>query len=114
MKRIAYLLSIFVVLGSALLSTIALAEAQTNQAVSKTSRKVIAPLYKQIGPPDPGGWGGGGITCVTNCTMCDVWCHPNGNCAPICFYSGGDGGCGCEYSGNQAEICGDIGSCTYY
>lgn len=109
MKRIAYLLSIFVVLGSALLSTIALAEAQTNQAVSKTSRKVIAPLLNQLPPPDPGGGGGGG--CVTQwCYMCTFRCQNYYNCWESCVGAGESGACSCNFSGG---VCEEYGACDY-
>lgn len=110
MKRIAYLLSIFVVLGSALLSTIALAEAQTNQAVSKTSRKVIAPLFNQLPPPDPGGGGGGGSICVTQrCYTCGMKCTAYScweTCADV-YYSAA---CSCFFSGG---VCEEYGACDY-
>lgn len=63
---------------------------------------------------DPGGGGdGGGGTCVTNCTECRYSCSPNGNCVWFCGDTSGNGGCGCEFSGDHAEDCGDAGSCTF-
>jgi hypothetical protein len=63
---------------------------------------------------DPGGGGGGGgYTCVTNCTECHYSCSPNNNCVWFCANAPRDGGCGCEFSGDHAQDCGDAGSCTY-
>lgn len=61
-------------------------------------------------PPDPGP---GGYTCVTNCTECHYSCSPNQNCVWFCADTSGNGGCGCEFSGDHAEYCADAGTCTY-
>jgi hypothetical protein len=109
MKRIAHLVSIAVVLGSALLSTIALAEAPPNQAVSKTSGKVIAPLFYQL-PIDPPGGGGGGSICVTQwCYTCTLRCNYY-NCWESCDGAGESGACSCNFSGG---VCEEYGAYDY-
>jgi hypothetical protein len=64
-------------------------------------------------PPPEGGGGGGDGTCVTNCTECHYSCSENGNCVWSCADTSGNGGCGCEFSGDHAQDCGEVGSCTY-
>jgi hypothetical protein len=111
MKRIAHLVSIAVVLGSALLSTIALAEAPPNQAVSKTSGKVIAPLFYQL-PIDPPGDGGGGPCTTQWCYRCGSRCQAGNpdNCWSACIGATASGACSCNFPGG---ICQPWGECSY-
>ena len=82
-------------------------------ATPASASKACGGPCQPIPPAGDGGGGGGGGTCVTNCMECHYSCSENGNCVWSCADTSGNGGCGCEFSGDHAQDCGEVGSCTY-
>jgi hypothetical protein len=84
-------------------------------AVVATAKPVAAQACGKSVPcnqdPNGGGQPGGG-SCVSNCTACDFSCNTSGWCYPICPYTYGSGGCGCDYV-DYGATCVNHGSCTY-